>query len=354
MSMLADAWVAQNVTVEVVTFEKKEKDCYFLDPRVERIELNLANVSRNIINASIWNLRRIIVLRNFIKNSNPSYVVSFLTGVNIVTILASIGLSIPVIVSERTHPPRMQLSYIWRILRRLTYPLASKVVMLSSDGLKWLNDEIPNAKGIVIPNPVIYPLSSIAPFLKTEIFDKSNYKLLLGVGRLDDGKQFDQLIFAFGILCDEFPNWNLVVLGDGVNRDSLLRLIIKMNLTERVQLPGRAGNIGQWYERADLFVMTSRFEGFPNALIEAMAYGCAVISYDCDTGPRDLISNGVDGLLINPVGDVNQLVSALRELMSDDIRREQMAIKAKEVQSRYSLEKILDLWKSSAFEIFDQ
>ncbi len=105
-----------------------------------------------------------------------------------------------------------------------------------------------------------------------------------------------------------------------------------------------AGNVGDWYQRADLYVMSSRFEGFPNTLVESMAHECAAVSYDCDTGPRDIIRHGVDGLLVSPVGDVPALAEALHQLMQDDEVRQRMRQRAIEIRERYSLKAILTLW----------
>lgn len=119
-----------------------------------------------------------------------------------------------------------------------------------------------------------------------------------------------------------------------------------LGLTSRVYLPGNAGNMSEWYARANLYVMSSMTEGFPNALVESMAHGCAVVSYDCKTGPRDIIRDGVNGLLVNPVGDIPALASALDQLMGNDMLREQMEEDAKEVRERYSFESIMCMWDS--------
>jgi glycosyltransferase involved in cell wall biosynthesis len=169
------------------------------------------------------------------------------------------------------------------------------------------------------------------------------------VGRLDQGKQFDRLMTSFAALSTRFPEWTLAILGDGPERVSLERLAARLGLGRRVAFPGQVGNPGDWYRRADLYAMSSRYEGFPNSLAEAMAYGCAVVSYDCDTGPRDIIRHGKDGLLVAPVGDVAALSAALDRLMGDAAARERMAAQAVQVRDRYSLKNILPLWD----QVFD-
>jgi glycosyltransferase involved in cell wall biosynthesis len=249
-----------------------------------------------------------------------------------------------VIVSERIYPPLYPLGWIWNLLRRVAYRRACRVVMLTREGLNWLEKEIPGAKGAVIPNPAIYPLPLGEPVLRPVQILASERKLLLAVGRLDAQKGFDCLLDAFATLAIRHPSWDLVILGEGPERAGLEQQIAALGLQRRASLPGRAGNMGDWYGRADLYVMSSRFEGFPNTLTEAMAHGCAAVSYDCDTGPRDLIRHEVDGLLVAPVGDVPALTEALDRLMGDEGERTRMASRALEVRERYSMEKIIAMW----------
>jgi glycosyltransferase involved in cell wall biosynthesis len=148
---------------------------------------------------------------------------------------------------------------------------------------------------------------------------------------------------AFGSLADQHPQWDLVILGDGPLRSALSEQIQSEGLSNRVFMPGRVGNVGDWYERANLYVLSSRVEGFPNTLAEAMAHGCPAVSFDCDTGPRDLVRHGVDGLLVPP-GNITALAHALSQLMSNDALRAKMAAQASDVRNRYSMQRILDLW----------
>jgi glycosyltransferase involved in cell wall biosynthesis len=168
---------------------------------------------------------------------------------------------------------------------------------------------------------VQYPLPVAEPVLAPESLISAERKLLLAVGRLDVQKGFDLLLESFAQLLSRYPTWDLVILGEGSQRTALADQLIRLGLQGRAKLPGLAGNIGDWYSRADLYVMSSRFEGFPNTLAEAMAHGCPPISFDCDTGPRDLIRHEYDGLLVEANGDVLALTQALDRLMGSEDQR---------------------------------
>jgi glycosyltransferase involved in cell wall biosynthesis len=289
------------------------------------------------------NFTRVVALRRVIKDQRPDIVIGLMTTGNVVASLATLRMPIPVIVCERTHPPHLPVSELWSRLRRWTYPFASRVLMLSSEGLNWLQREIPRARGVMMPNPVAYPLLVNTPELLPAAVVQPERKLLLAVGRMSEEKGFAGLIRAFATLVDQHPQWDLVILGDGPLRPVLAQQIEEAGLSRRVYMPGRAGNVGAWYERADLYVLSSRVEGFPNTLGEAMAHGCASVSFDCDTGPRDLIRHEADGLLVPP-GDVQALAQSLGRLMHDDALRARLAERGVEVRSRYSMERVLGLW----------
>src|SRR5699024_2974076 len=112
---------------------------------------------------------------------------------------------------------------------------------------------------------------------------------LLAVGRLHPVKGFDVLIEAFRLLARYFPLWDLVIVGDGPERQALQQQIDAANLQDRIQLVGRVGTISAWYEQSDLYVLSSRTEGLSNTLLEAMASGLAPVAFDCETGPREII-----------------------------------------------------------------
>lgn len=343
---LVNAWVERGDVVTLVITYSGQSECFYkLHPDVELIYLA---ENAGISGRGLWAyLIRFRALRRLISEKKPGLILSFLTNVNIAAILCGLGLEVPIIVSERSYPPKRSIGRILTWARRMTYPLAQQVVMLSSEGLAWLSQCIPRAHGVIIQNPVSYPLISTKPMVASEKYVPPERKLLLAVGRLDEGKQFDILLAAFARLATRYSQWDLVILGEGTEHESLVKKITELGLQGRAFLPGHAGNLGDWYDRADLYVMSSRYEGFPNTLAEAMMYGCAAVAYDCDTGPRDIIRNGLDGLLVTPVSDVQALSDALALLMGDDSRRNQMARRAIEIRERYSMQHILAQWDAA-------
>lgn len=343
---LANFWRNSGAEVHLITVASRDSDFYNVNIDVKRHSLGLEGSSANSLQALAVNFNRVWALRAVLKDIRPDVVIGMMTGSAVTALLASRGLKMKVIVSERVHPPSYPLGQIWEWLRKKTYRWADRVIMQTDESQRWLRRYIPQAYGSVIPNPVIYPLPAGEPVIALGDCGCVGQKILLAVGRLAPQKGFDSLIEAFSQLAKKHADWNLVILGEGPEREQLQDIIVRLGLAGRVQLPGRAGNLGDWYARADLYVMSSRFEGFPNTLAEAMAHGCAAVSYDCDTGPRDIIRHEVDGLLVRPVGDVLALAETLDRLMGDSKWRKEMGSKAIEVRERFSTEKIFGLWQS--------
>lgn len=345
-AFLANSWVSKGHRVTLVSFEKVEFDEYSLDSRIDRVSIEMVSESNSKLEALLSNFRRIVALRKLLKAKNPDIAIGMMTGASVTSLLASIGLNIPIIVSERIYPPLMPLGFAWDMLRKLTYPWAKTVVMLTTEGKAWLIDTIPTARAAIIANPAVYPLLSAPPYLKVNDYISKDKCVILAAGRMDlfNQKQFDHLIDAFSRV-KELNDWILVILGDGDGKKQLEKQIYNLGIKDNVLMPGRAGNIGDWYERADIFVLSSKVEGFPNVLVEAMSYKCAVVSYACKTGPRDIINHGQNGLLVEPEDGIKKLGDALCMLIKDDIKRNSMATKAAEITEELSPEKILSKWE---------
>lgn len=214
----------------------------------------------------------------------------------------------------------------------------------TTESAQWIRNNTYARRVEVIPNPIVYPLSPHPPFLDPKDFLAPGQKMLLGIGRLTEQKGFDLLIEAFARISAKFPHWVLVILGEGPLYSNLVNQVKLYGLQDKVFMPGVAGNIGDWYRAADIYVMSSRFEGFGNTLAEALAYGVPAISFDCPTGPSDIIRHGIDGLLV-PNGNVNSLADALSQLMGDEGMRLRFAQNAIEARERFSIGKVASLWE---------
>jgi glycosyltransferase involved in cell wall biosynthesis len=265
-----------------------------------------------------------------------------MTSANVVLAFAAWGLSqIKTIGCEHNYPKDRSEGHLWDFLRHHSYGLLDVVTGLTTEGKEWLAGNTRAKTAVVMPNPVLWPLPLNEPRLLPPVSERH---IVLAAGRLVEQKSFDVLIEVFSGLAPVHSEWDLCIVGDGPLRPVLEQQIQTLGLQNRVFLPGRAGNISEWYERADLYVLSSRFEGLPMTLIEAMAYGVAVVSFDCNTGPRDIIRHEVDGLLVPP-GDTAGLSAALDRLMGDEATRHRFAGRALEARERFSMASIAGLWE---------
>jgi GalNAc-alpha-(1->4)-GalNAc-alpha-(1->3)-diNAcBac-PP-undecaprenol alpha-1,4-N-acetyl-D-galactosaminyltransferase len=343
-ALLSNHWAERGYDVTLMpTFSGRGECIYPLDKQVKLVYLadRVADTSKSLINK----LRRLFVLRGVISELDPDVIVSFLPHVNAAAIMAAMGLQIRIVVAERTYPPAMPLSPVLERVRAMAYPRAFAVVMQTEQGMRWLSSTCANkAQGRVIPNPVVYPLPIGEPMVQPAYFIEPARKILLAVGRLGEEKGFDILMRAFAKIYICHPDWDLVILGEGVERQRLEAQRDALNLGDRVQMPGRVGNLADWYNRADLYVLSSRFEGFPNTLAEAMAHGLPAVSFDCDTGPRDIIRHDIDGFLVSPDAGAEGLAQALSALMANPAKRKCMAEAATAVRERFSMSYVSGLW----------
>ncbi len=340
MCALANAWAERGHDVTVLTMNREGSPAFFLQPSVKRRQLDLPAEPANFVVSASRQLFRIRALRRSFRELKPDLIISFLTHANILTLLAARRLAIPVIVSERADPSMYKIGFLWESLRRMTYPWARMLVCQTQSSLRWFQRHY-GLKGCVIPNPVGAPFCEQRDAASR---NSDNGFTVFAVGRLSHEKGFDLLLRAFARVVERHPDWSLKVIGDGPLRSELIADSHQMQLEKRVEFLGAVADPFPLLRSADLFVLPSRFEGFPNALCEAMALGVAPISFDCPSGPAEIIRDGVDGVLVPPQ-DVDALASAMDSLMTDSALRQSLASRAPEVISRFSLPKILLLWE---------
>lgn len=339
MAMMANYWAEHAREVTLITIASKTLDFYSLHHGVHRTALGLVGASSHLASAAWNNLRRLQRLRQEIKASQPDIVLSFTDQANVLTLAGSLGLRIPVVVCERTDPRYHDIGSIWAWLRRLLYPQAAALVV-QTDGLRgWAEGILKNHAVHVIPNAA--PASVVRHNGGLDL--KPTGRTIVTLGRFTLEKGFDILLKAFARCARKHSDWSLVMLGDGEERGRLEALAVELGIKDRVNMPGRVKDPFGILCGADLFILSSRYEGFPNALLEAMACGLAVISTDCPSGPREIIRDGVDGVLVLP-DNVDALAAAMDRLMANQTERQRLGGRAIEVVERFSTEKIMKMW----------
>lgn len=175
-------------------------------------------------------------------------------------------------------------------------------------------------------------------------FGAREQKRIVGLGRLAWQKGFDLLIEAFSQIAAAHPEWTLIIYGEGERRNALESLVRTKSLESRVFLPGAVQQVPAVLSEASVFVLSSRYEGFPNALCEAMACGLPVISFDCPSGPNEIIRHNIDGILVK-AGDIEALAKALDTLIRDNNLRRSLAVRATEITKRFEVKKIMNMWE---------
>lgn len=342
---LANFWVRQQWEVTIVTLDCVSQDFYRLDPRVTRVSLDLAGASRNMADALLQNVRRVRALRRVLRQIRPAVALSMMSTPNVLLAFASRRLDVCAVGSEHCYPPHAPLGRVWRTLCSKMYGKLSAVVALTTECAEWISAHSSAYPVSVIPNAAVWPMPANPPVISPRTLCTPDRKILLAVGRLNVVKNYPDLIRTFSQLADKHRDWDLVILGEGPERPSIEAAIRDNGMETRILVPGIAGNVGAWYERADLYVMTSLSEGFPNSLAEALAHGLPAVSYDCDTGPRDIVRDGIDGFLV-PVHDAARLCQALDRVMGDASLRETLAGRACEARERFSIEKVAGMWEA--------
>ena len=331
--ILANAWVSMGLRVTIVTIHSAEGDFFRLDPRVGRRSLNMSSQSDSLLGSVASNLKRVSALRRQLKSLKPSVIVSFQDQNNVLTLLANIGLRVPVIVSERNDPRMRSIPRPWSVLRSISYKWADALVLQTNSLREWGEQLVRGERIEVFPNPVL-------PQARDNEASGQESMTIVAAGRLVHQKGFDLLLQSL-TLCKK--KWKLKVLGEGPERSKLEALTRDLSLDDQVEFVGQTSNPAKVFSSSALFVLSSRWEGFPNVLLEAMACGLPAVSFDCRSGPSEIIRDGVDGTLVKD-GDVSGLARAIDALMLDESTRSNYSRRAVDVLERFSVDKILNQW----------
>lgn len=338
ISQIAAHWNDRGITVEIASFDAPgDPEFHHFRPGIVRHRLgaNTTGKARGRL-AKLDNLHN---LRRLLKRSRPDVVVSFLTKNNLLALIATTGLTIPVICCERNNPERQEKHPAWNRLLAIAYRRA-RLIICQTDAVKRCFSPSVQDRLRVIPNPISAWPQERGPSLPPRI---------VAVGRLTEQKGFDVLLDAFAAIEPAAAGWQLDIYGEGPQRSALEAQITRLGIADSVQLMGNSVTPGGWVEHADLFVLSSRYEGFPNVLGEAMAAGLPVIATRCDFGPAEMIESGRSGLLVDPE-DPNSLAKALHRCIEDTGLREQLGKQAKQATGAFSPARVMREWDAVLVE----
>lgn len=341
MSSLADEFARRGHEVALVTLSDPREDFFKLSPAVRRVSIGLEGASSGLVSAVVQNWRRIIALRRALGAYRPDVAVSFLTTMNVLVSLASRGMPHALLLSERVDPTQHSVGRAWDWMRLHEYRRAAALVVQTESVARWFQDALGSAARpvVVIPNPLA-PVALGA----VSCARSGDAPYVLGVGRLEEQKGFDILIDAFALACPPGTRPELRIAGTGSLRSTLEQRAYARGVADRVRFIGQSSETAALMRGASAFVLSSRFEGFPNALLEAMACGAPCIAADCPSGPRELLGVDEGGLLV-PVGDVERLAAAIRRVLADPELSARLSATGRRMAQAYSLPVVAERWE---------
>lgn len=332
MTNLANQFVEGKCEVVFITSYSVQRE-YPLDERILRCSLEAEEINQSRI---LKNLSRIKKLRKLCKEHKPDIVVSFMAEANFRAVCATRGLPVKTLISVRNDPDKEYAGKLFQFVGKVLLPLADGCVFQTEDAKRWFPMRL-QRKSRIIFNAVKQEFYSVER--------EPESGRIVTCGRLTGQKNHAILIDAFAGVAKEFPGAQLQIYGDGELKDMLQQRIDLLGLTERILLMGATNNVPDVLRKADVFVLSSDYEGMPNALMEALATGVPSISTDCPCGgPRMLIEHEKNGLLV-PVGDRKAMENALRKLLSDRTYANAMSAEARRKSAEYLPEKIFEEWQ---------
>ena len=338
---ILEFWISEGRRVELITIEESDNNFYKIPKYINHKNIGINKPSKNIFSKIYKNIVVIYRLRSQIKSINASRVLSFLTRTNVQTILACINLGKKVIISERNDTAQQRHMKLISILRRFLYRFADLVTANSKNSINDMKRYVPYSKLVFIPNMVRIPNKIAKP-------DKS--KIIINVGRLVSQKHQDILIEAFVELFDRHKEWYIKLLGEGDKRDYLISLTKKNKLNDNVIFCGLIHDPKPYYISAGIFVLPSIYEGTPNALLEAMAYGLPCIISDTLPGALEIVNNGVNGLVFQS-GNKIDLANKLQTLMNNPGLRKKLGLQARNSVKHFKPKIINNEWNRILFTV---
>lgn len=339
---IANRMVQDGHEVKIICLCKTDSFYYYLDDAIAVVELDKSanNLDKSFLSRKIDGLKNLNRLKNAITGSD--IVISFYTRQNCYSIFVCKLLNIPIICAERDHF-FLQDGRINQILRNVFYPLADGFIHQTS----MMRTELRNKSGVrckdvVIPNPLW--MTDFPPRNPIEGY-------VAAVGRLEDQKNYIEMIRAFAMAHEKAERLSLHIFGAGPMRKDIENFVESIGLQKVIILEGITKDIRTVFEKSDIYVLFSKGEGYPNALMEALACGVPSISSACPVGgPEDMINDGVNGILV-PTNDVTALSDAIIKLVNDDQMKKKFSEESTVIRTTNEFTRIYRQWMNYIEEV---
>jgi len=335
---LAEAWQKVGRRVALITLSDPRDDFFHMPESVTRIVIGGIADSNTMLGGLVANLRRILRLRRALRHARAPVAVAFVMPTAVLTWFAGWGLDLRIVASERNDPSRQSFGPVWDWLRRFTYRRADLVTANSRGALAYLASFVPKNKLVYLANPLPPARSSASVRLEAPT--------IMSIGRLHRQKAHDVLLKAFSIFCAKHYDWRLAIMGVGSEEMPLRALAERLKIGERIDWLGQKADPYPWLCASKIFALSSRYEGTPNALLEAMSCGLPCVVSNASHGPLDLIENGITGLVV-PVEDYATLAAALDRLATDEKLAVALGAAARKKAQLHAAELILNSWDAA-------
>ena len=331
VSLLVNKMVELGHQVEIICL--KFNDVYYQTD--SRVKVTLAmQETKNRLTELFW-------LRKYLKKHNPDVVIPFTEGVYCFTILSLLGTGIPVIASERLDPAVM--SPTRKLLKRLLLPYADWLVVQTQSIKEYFPKSV-QKKTSIIYNPVVTEVFREIDNGQLAIENEGKLNRIISVGRLYPQKNQEMMIRAFAKIVDEFPDWQLVIYGEGPLRAELEFLVSSFKLEGRVLLPGRTEHVIEELRKSKIFCMSSDYEGMSNSMIEAICVGLPIVTTNV-SGVHELVEDDVNGFVV-PCGDVFAMGAAFSKLLMDESLRQAFSANSSCKKELFNIETVVEQWLS--------
>lgn len=316
-------------SVLVTSFCKEDE--YPLAEGIRRISLEDEQIEQSRFKRNVTRIKK---LRAICKEEKPQMLISFMGEPNFRAIIATVGLPIKTIVSVRNDPNREYAGTLGNFVGKVLLPMADGCVFQTEEAKAWFPKRL-QRKSAVIMNEVA------ERFFEVERKPAGD---IVAVGRLSKQKNHSLLLRAFTKIADKFPEEKLLIYGEGKCRESLQKEIADLGLTDKAFLMGSTSCVEEVLAQAGVFVLSSDYEGMPNALLEALAVGVPSISTDCPCGgPRMLIEHEKNGLLV-PINDESAMAEAMERLLGDPAFAKKLGSAAREKAEGFRPDKVFAKW----------